>query len=504
MIFSNLKVIKKMNSEFKILNSEQIQRNTLTKITLLVTLTLIFAFPSIQAQSIDYALLFSQPNSYYTPRAGGLGVAFHGISDDFGALMYNPAGLSLVSKNEISFGLGFLRNSNETEFFNNKTDFSANSAYISQIGIVSPFKAGIGNGAFSIGYFRESNYNNDYKYSGFNDTTTYINYRTTTGPNSLNDNMGGYLELGKDTNGYMFTPIKKNLQQNAFVRESGGMHNITGGVGVELNDNISVGFAITGKWGNYEYIRDYTESDTKNLYNVYKSDFSNVDFDHLDLNENLEQSISGITGSIGLQARIANIMRLSASVKFPTYYDITADFSRTAQAYFDDNTHIDTAWYESGSTTYKVVSPWVYCGGISIHTAGLTVSAGIEYTDATQLEFRDATPTIMNLNSQIVQYLAAQTTIGLGAEYEIPLFPMVVRASISSTSSPYTENIDGANLINLAFGAGVYIAPNIRLDGLFRWSKLSQLKTNFGSDPVNRFILTTTPINFGLQLTYRY
>ena len=51
---------------------------------------------SLRAQNVEDAIRLSQFNGIYSARTAGLGIAFHGISDDGTAMYYNPAGLSRI------------------------------------------------------------------------------------------------------------------------------------------------------------------------------------------------------------------------------------------------------------------------------------------------------------------------------------------------------------------------------------------------------------------------
>ena len=145
-----------------------------------------------------------------------------------------------------------------------------------------------------------------------------------------------------------------------------------------------------------------------------------------------------------------------------------------------------------------------YSAGVSFHALDITFAFGIEYKDVTQTKFSDAIDDIEDLNLAIVQELVGQTTWGFGIEYEIPLAPVVARASFSSTTSPYIMDIPGASLQTVALGGGVYLAPNIRLDGVFRWNSISELRTNYGNSSDSRYTFKNNPLDIGLQLTYRY
>jgi hypothetical protein len=460
------------------------------------------------SQFIEDALRYAQTNLGVSPRSAGLGVAFYGISDDFSGLFYNPAGLSLIRKNELSIGFGFNSNNTKTDYtqgnnivdlLNGNNKLTINSEFPTHVGLSMPFQLPTGYGSIAIGYCLESDFNNDLTAKSFNKTSTLIDYYTTNGPKDISSNLGTWLWLADDN---FRTPIKNNLEQSFDITETGGLHNISGGAAFDLSDVVSLGFTITGKFGTYDYKKIYTETDINNIYQVNDSvNFTDVDFYQLKLTEKVSQEVSGITGSIGIMTRILDVMRIGATVKFPTFYEINETFSSAATVTFDNGDITKNPWETSGKSTYKIRTPFKYSAGASFHAMGLTFSVGVEYTDVTQMKFSDAVDEVENLNLAITRELVGQTTWGFGAEYEIPLIQGVVRASYTSTTSPYTQDIAGASLRSFALGAGFYVAPNVRLDGVMRFSEQSLLRTNYG-ETYYRF--TTSPLLIGFQLTYRY
>ncbi|MFA6570474.1 MAG: hypothetical protein WCT77_04480 [Bacteroidota bacterium] len=468
----------------------------------LACITILSAVQS-KAQFIEDALRLTGTNSIITPRVGGLNVAYHGISDDIGALLYNPAGLTISPYPEISIGMGFSRNNSQTDFLSELNTMKTNDEFVSHFGLSSPIQSNNRAYAVGIGYFNESNFGNMFHYEGFNQTSSFIGWEAQNGPRNFNDNIATFLTLA-DSN--FRTPIKDSIYQKGTVEETGGLHNITGAIAFEVSDNVSIGVSLSGKFGTYGYNRSYFEIDTRHKYDYWdQQNFTNVDFDKLDVNEKIKQNISGITGSIGIMARITDFIRLGATVKFPTWYEINEDFSQTATADFDNGQSTDVPYKNVGSTRYNITTPFIYCAGASVNMMGLTFSAGIEYTDVSQLSFSDATDAVMNLNPVMKTQLVGQTTWGFGAEYKIPLVPVVVRASYASTTSPYMQDIANAYISYVSLGGGLYLSPNVRVDVLVRWKDYSELRTNYGTiENGSTYILTQKPMSMGLQLTYRY
>ncbi|TAL69884.1 MAG: hypothetical protein EPN82_04505 [Bacteroidetes bacterium] len=457
---------------------------------------LLLASATAEAQFIEDALRYSIPNGIITPRVAGFNVSYHGLSDDIGALMYNPAGLTLASGSEISVGFGFTHNSTETDYLNMKSPLNTNDEIITHLGIIVPLDEKNKKASVGIGYFLESNFENNMEFNAFNPSSTMIAWKASQG-GTFDDNFAANLFLA-DKN--FKTPITDSLMQSSFIQEKGGLHNLTGGLAYDISDVISVGFSIVGKWGTYKYTKDYTETDIYNKYSYWDStNFTNVDFNQLLLTESFIADISGISGSVGFQARLMESLRFGVTIKLPTWYEISENSSQFAISHFDKG---DTLQFNlSGRTTYNVTTPFVYCAGISFNFEGLTLAGGVEYSDASQIEFSQATTQVEQLNKDILQQLTGQVTYGFGAEYKLPVFPAFIRASYAMTTSPYIDNNPNSNLSIISFGAGLFVGEKVRLDALVRMRDFTDKRINYGTLAYN---FTTKPVDFGLQLTYRY
>lgn len=475
------------------------------KRVLIVLMLSFFISSFVYAQFIEDALRYTIPNSMITPRSSSFGVSFYGLSDDVSGLFYNPAGMSFIGKSEFSIGLGFTRNQVESEYLFNKMDRKANSSYVTHIGVAVPVKEFEKTVIVGIAYFHENNFLNYFDYSAFNPRSSMINSLAKYGPKDTTSNIPYFLWLA---NNKFETPIKDSVQQNVLVDEDGGLHNITGGFSVLLTNNVSVGATIAGKFGKFTYYREFTETDPLNKYNFFDSvDYKNLDFNSFTLKENITQKVSGISGSVGVFGTFGNFLRFGATVKFPTYYQIEEEFRRDAYARFDDGWEPNPYEPKENSfNSYKVTTPFVFAGGISLKVLDFVFTGGVEYFDVTQLRFSDAPPEVDRLNNRIVRELVGQVQWGLGIQYSPPILPFEFRASYSSITSPYAKDIANATTNIYSVGMAIYLAPNIRLEPTFQYLTNSVLRTNYETDdPTSRnYQLNLYPYKIGLQLTYRY
>ncbi len=477
-------------------------KNVLNIVFAIATLS-IMTFQPIKAQFIEDALRYSGSNNFITPRAAGLNVAYLGIADDVAALIVNPAGLTLIGKNELSAGFGFTHNVNDLNALDIKSTFKVNNEFLSHIAIAAPIKTENGFAAVSVGYFKENDFRNSYEFSGFNDKSSFIAEQAANRQRWVYD-----LLLANE---HYQTPITRNLQQSSWVDERGGLHNITGGAAFDVNEFVSLGFAITGKWGTFDYRREYSEVDVLNLYNTFEVD----DFHRLDMRENLLQEVSGISGSIGMQGKIYDFMRLGVSIRMPTWYEVNEVFSRRIDVEFDPNPNgiVDRFDdYIEGKNSYNIRTPFIYGAGFSFNVLGLTFSAGVEYSDVTQLEFSDATEDVQEkldlINRIAIRELVGQTTWGFGAEYKIPTMPFIARASYAKTTSPYQIDVPNANKSYFSLGGSLILGANVRIDGIMRWLDVSEQRTTYGTsarpDVFSKYTINYQPLNIALGITYRY
>lgn len=456
----------------------------------------------LRAQFVEDGLRLAQNNGIITARAGALGAAYSGISDDFAALYYNPAGLALLPKSELSIGLQLSRNANTTDYFASSTKLNGNSESINNIGFVSPLKLGKTNASIAVGYMLESDFDDDYKTVGRSNSSIVDAWLNSTSPT----NIAYQLYLADSIGGRLVSPIHGGLTQSATVLESGGIHSISGGVAFDVAPTVSIGFALNGKWGNYSYDRRYTETDDLNRYNFLDDvNFTNVDFTSLMVRETLDQEIAGIGATLGLQARIDEVMRFGITIKTPSYYSISEKFAQRYTATFDDG---DVYSYPSdtedrGKNSYSVTTPFVVNTAMSFHFSGLTVAGAVEYSDLSQVEFSSSLISIEDLNLDIAEQLTGRLIWGVGAEYDTGILPVALRAGVTSGTSAHRESTNEDTFTTYSAGAGIYFAPNIRVDAMFSTRNTTQQRALYNA-PGATFAMDKATSQFAMQFIYRF
>ena len=259
------------------------------------TIAFILCFNLGFSQNYNDALLLSQPGLYSDARALGMGNSFSSLSNDFAGVLFNPAGIGLMKKGEISGGMSLNAFNNSTTFYGTTTSADQTSVDFKQIGIVYPVPTFRGSLVFAIGYNQVKDFNGIMEFDGYNSGNTSM-IQDVTGDynydeNRLQINLGLAYEI-RDPQQIIY---KDTTLINGMLNQSGGIDK-KGGIGkwsFASSFEAAKGFFIGGTFnivtGSYKSDSDYWEDDTKNIYGsnieLVPGDATTGDFQSFYLNE---------------------------------------------------------------------------------------------------------------------------------------------------------------------------------------------------------------------------
>jgi hypothetical protein len=472
----------------------------------------------VLAQSLDDGLRLTEANVSANARAGALGLAYHGIADDFAALNTNPAGLTLLPSTEFTVGLNVSSLRSRSTYFGTARDGATSSPLAFNIGLVVPVRSESSSFAFGIGYGRDSDFSQTDSLSGFNPSSSVIQswVQSQNGPD-LRNNRAFQLALADTVGNRLVTPLVGDLAQTALVQQRGGMNVISVGAAFDINDVLSVGGSLLISTGSYTYSRDYQEIDVNDRYNrLDAQNFTNVDFDRLFVNETIRQDITGLRGLIGIQGRFGSYLRAGVSLTTPGAYTIIEQYRFDGDARFEQGNVRRVTFSDEGAAEYTVSTPLVVSGGASFHVSealgagvltGLTLSAGAEYTNGAQISMQSRERALQGrlttINSITQRVLVPQVRWSVGAEYEIPQTPVVARVSVTALPSPYNSAnaaVQSASTV-IAGGAGVFLGVNSRIDATVRYAERSAVSL---VDNTATAQTLASALQFAVQYSYRF
>jgi len=474
----------------------------------------------VNAQFAEDVLRFSQFGSSVGARSEGMGNTVVGVADDFSALFGNPAGLSQQKDFEFSVGLSRLGYGNEVTFFGNKTTDNNNAMNLNNLGLVFPIATSRGGLTFAFGFGRVANYTSVASFDGFNANSSIVrsfapyagkpqesfDLLTLSKPdadNLLNNNLPFNLFLADTSNDFLYPVLTDSVQQTAKVMEGGGMNHWSFGGAIDIAPNLSAGVTLNFASGSYTYDREFTESDSRN---IYKSSYSfPYNFNSWTYSSTITSDITGFNALFGLMYRNPGKYRVGATVRIPTTYDITETFTDDGISKFDDGTNASTA--SNGHTTYKVTTPLVLSGGFSVQPIEWLLLAGdAEYTDWTQMEFTTDNPDLIQENRNIKNWMRETWNLRGGAEATIFDWGLILRAGIESKPSPWKGDPSSYNQLIYTAGIGLLVDGNSTFNASFAFGSWNTFRDNYvwGSTPASRTSESVTTQTINVTFSHRF
>ena len=460
------------------------------------------------AQFPEDALRFGTPGFGVGARALGMGNAYTGVSNDFSALYWNPAGLAQMDQGEFSLGLSHLNYRDAGAFFGTSDAYSNNITTLNTLGVAYPVEVRRGSLVLAAGYARQSNFTTGVSFEGFNANSSVIQTWAPDGqsyPSEITIAEELALALADTSTGRFVSPIMGMLTQTGTVLEGGGINNWSIAGGMDIARNLSVGATLTFLSGIYEYDREYSEIDTRGVYDSLSSDYSSIDFSQLTLDEFVRSDITGVNAKLGLLYRVPERFRLGVTVKTPTSYHIEEEFGTTANSYFDngDIYPLDGPYESLGIGEYDVITPWVFGSGISFILRDLVLSADLEFTDWTQLEFDDANPDLLALNKDIKEIFRSTLNWRAGMEYEFVQHGVRLRGGFIYNTSPYEmDQTSDYDQKYVTAGLGFLLSGSTMLDVAYARGWWKTDRVNY--DNTSRVDEDVTTNNFLLTFSYRF
>ena len=456
------------------------------------------------AQFPEDALRFATPGVGVGARSLGMGNAYTGVANDYSALYWNPAGLAQSEHGEFSIGLSNLNYKNTSTFFLTNQDYSLNSTNLNAIGLVYPVAVRRGSLAIAFGYSRQSDFTTGVSFQGFNPGSSIIQTYARDGaaaPSDLSGNLAYQLYLANldSVTGRFQSPITGRLTQVGTVIEGSGLNNWSIGAGIDIARNLSAGLTVTFLSGTYKYDRTYKEQDKANIYAVIP-----YDFNELTIEDNIRSDITGVNGKLGILYRDPGHFRFGITVKTPTSFQVEETFSTSARSHFDNvdaTGNQDYGPFDSpGSDKYDVVTPWVFGAGASVILRDLMLSGDVEYTDWTQLEFRNANADVIAENTTIKNLFVATANLRAGAEYDLQ--SVRLRGGFIYNTSPFKGDPTSFDQKFVTAGIGVLLGESSMMDLAYARGWWNTFRTNY--DATSRVDEKVTTNTFMLTFSYRF
>lgn len=489
---------------------------------LVLSSLMLFVSINVYAQEPQDALRLGEPSYGVSARSVAMGNAMTGLAQGFDATYFNPAGLAQSRQSQVQMGLNFLGYNDNSTYLGNENSLSSSQTDLSNLGLVYPFPTTRGSFVIAFGYNHGADYNSALSVAGLNPNSSIIPslYSQDTAADIA------YMDFLEAYNGDPY--VTGNVNQSGKVYKSGGMNNWLAAAGLDIAQGFSIGITLNLVSGKYKYQQNFLET------GVSPDNYDSTFFQSFLYNSQDNQDISGWNAKIGLLYRIEDMSgntmaRIGATVQFPTMLTVTDNYSANGTATFGAGPYGPANSYywstvngygqnetPGSALQYDVTTPFEFGLGVSGGTSQLTVAAGLQYVDWTQLQFSnfnvpaDQDPT-NKLNNQIKQEFRATTNLNVGAEYALtdPNYSLLVpllRVGFQYLPSPYSGSGSQQAQKFLSGGIGVKIQNSIGLDFAYQygwWNTTSQLYSSSGQY-LSQSTSNEKVTNSNFMVTFKY
>lgn len=434
------------------------------------------------AQDETDALRGSFLSTQGTARSIGFGGALGSIGGDFSSLSVNPGGIGVYRGSEFTFTPAMKINSDNSTYQNVSTTDNKSRLTIANFGFVFTSSA---SGkrytknkwktvSFGIGANRVADFNRNYTYKGYNNTSSGAEIFGIDAVNNPSDitNTNTLAGLGYET--YLidtyYNAAKGNrldyatapywttgLNQQRSVKEKGGITEYAISLGGNYMEKLMMGATLGIPSLVYKREATYTESDATN-------DPDNG-FNSFVYRESLVTRGSGINLKLGVIYKANDAFRFGVALHTPTYFNLKDVYNRSLTANTEnkkknlgDNsgpvTRVDAA---ENNFEYGMLTPW----RAVLSAAGIIGKHGFITAD---YEFVNYAATRFNfdlnysdyetfINQKIKNTYKAASNVRVGAEGRFDVF--MVRVGAGYYGSPYKNSYSGADRFDFSAGLGL-------------------------------------------------
>ena len=427
-----------------------------------------------------------------TARNQAIGGAGASLGGEFSSLFINPAGLGFYKTEELLITPGYTFKNNKATYLGNTEQTPNNSFSLGASGVVfsSPARSNtIRNVTVGLGVNKSVDFNNHIYYKGLNKSTSYsqkyiqeLKNANATNPDDVSKNFPETSSLAYNT--FLINPIFSGtdslvtgfqsavnpalgINQENDITTTGGITDLSLGVGVNLEDKLYLGGSLSLPVVTYERRGTYRETDA--------SGDPSIDFNYFESSENLSTKGMGINAKIGIMYKPIESVRFGLAVHTPTFYQLTDTWQTRIETglksfgskgfLFQNSTDLDITNGYPLETRYNVTTPWKLMASSTylfsrqadeVSSQLGFITADVEYVNYSSMKFHDADNNpdakdyYSKLNNVVKNLYKDVINVRVGGE--VKFNTLMVRLGGAYYGNPYHN--EDANVIKVSGGLG--------------------------------------------------
>jgi long-subunit fatty acid transport protein len=437
------------------------------------------------AQNDIDAMRYSQLTFGGTARFSAMGGSMGAIGGDISTLSFNPAGIAVFRKTELSLTTSVYSAKtssvyNASESSDRKLNFN-----LGNIGLVASWKlkdttTGWQSLNFGIGYNRTNNFNNRIDIKGENKSSSLLDVYVANANGHSPDDFDGF-STGLAWTTYLFNPLAFDSNyyyhvipnygqtQRKSVQSEGGMGEGVFSFGGNYKEKLLLGATVGLVKARYEEESVYEETDTEDTISGFES-FKYV--------QNLRSTGTGVNFKLGMIVKPNDWLRIGAAVHTPTSIRFTDNYSSYMESDLDSVRYSDSS--AQGSFRYSVITPYrlIASVGFIINKLAL-INIEYEHIDYSTAELNSHPNVFAEVNSTIRSKYTTTGNLRVGAEVRFD--PIALRAGYALYGSPFKSG-DNVSAMRSSYSGGIgYRVNNFFADFAYVLTNYDQ--TTFLYDP---------------------
>ena len=445
--------------------SNQQKSKTMKKIVLLLGTALVCVFSANSQNDID-AMRYSQitfgGTARFTSMAGSMGA----LGGDISSLSFNPAGIALYRKSELTITPSIFSQSASSTFNNTNSGDRKLNFNLGNIGLVGTFFLRENNNSgwrslhFGFGYNRSNSFQKRVSVQGFNKTSSLLDTYVNAANGYSSSDFDGF-STGLAWDSFLINPVDTtgSLLYNHVIKHYGELQKksteTTGSMGEtdlsfggNYKDKVFVGGTIGIVTASYNEESVYQEVDERDTIKGFKS-FS--------YSQNLATSGSGFNLKFGIIVKATDWLRIGAAVHAPTILQLSDSYSSSMKSDLDGGITHDVKSKE-GKFNYTITTPFRTMGSIGfVISKNALLNAEYEYVDYTNAQLSSSPNVFTDVNNVIRAKYKATSNIRIGGEFRMD--PLAFRLGYALYGSPYV-NGENVNANRTSYTAGIGFREN--------------------------------------------